>query len=248
MPMSNTVVQLLFTAPPALNFARLVADLGAAFRNCPAEGRRLEWDHDDLAILDVQGSRIVLGWTTDLGGAHRACLSVGVGYGPGAGTPGLAVRQGTVARMIVERISGRYHPDAVLWHETAERLDADLIDRLTEAQEPAPAPSTGQPVADMARLKARIEAETAVPAADPALAATPALARALQNRGGRPGARLVMTARTASLTVARLTGQVYRVTRGRLERAADPQTLLQTVLRRPQAGERIRPRLVVQPT
>lgn len=254
MPLSNTVAQLLFTAPPALNFARLVNDLGAAFRNCPAEGRTLAWDHDDLAILDVQGSRIILGWVTDLAGAHRACLSVGVGHGPGPGAPGLAARQATVARMIVERVSGRYLPDAVLWHETNDRLDADLIDRLTEAQEPAPQPSRGQPVAEMAHLKAQIESDLASRAADPALAAVPALARALLTRGAAPGrtqgngkgARLVMTARSASLTVARMTGQVYQVTRGRLERAADPNSLLQAILRLPQAGDRVRPRLVAR--
>ena len=72
-----TVAQLLFARPPRLDFAMLVADLEAAFRNCPEEGRHLHWDQDDLAILDVQGSRIIIGLDATLTGDHRACLTLG---------------------------------------------------------------------------------------------------------------------------------------------------------------------------
>ena len=143
-----TVAQLLFARPPRLDFAMLVADLEAAFRNCPEEGRHLHWDHDDLAILDVQGSRIIIGLDATLTGDHRACLTLGVGHGPGEGEPGLARRQDTVSQMIAERIARICPPDAVIWHHSARALTPDLLDALIAE---LPTTSTDRMARDLTR-------------------------------------------------------------------------------------------------
>ncbi len=240
---TNTIAQLLFARTPVLDFPRLVGDLDAAFRNCPEEGRALRWDHDDLAVLDVQASRIILSFAADLSGAHAASLTVGVGYGPGTGAPGLALRQSTIARMIVERIAGRHHPDTVLWQETAEALDETLLDRLTAAQDIRNA----APLRTDPRARARFAVDQTA-----AIARTPRAPSLRDSLSGadRPAlttaSRVVMKARDTTLVIARMSAQAYEITRGRLERARDPQVVLRTILGLPAATEpRIRPRRVV---
>ena len=81
-------------------------------------------------MLDIQGSRILLGYSAGLDGKFAACLSVGVGYGPGSRTTALAERQDTVSRMIVDRIQDRLGSDGTVWHHPAQDLTPDLVRAL----------------------------------------------------------------------------------------------------------------------
>jgi hypothetical protein len=152
----QTIVAVLFYAlPPAFNFARLVADLDAALDGLPHAERRIGWDCDDVALVDVDGGRIVLAFADQLHGALPACLAVTVGPGPATGLPDpLTWRAEPVARMIIARIAARL-PAAearlitVEGVMTAERLDS-VIEALAEPPHaPAEAPAaTGQAEAD----------------------------------------------------------------------------------------------------
>ena len=86
---------------PQMIFARLVAFLGKALVGNLGDSPQVNWDHGGIAMLDIQGSRILLGYSAGLDGKFAACLSVGVGCGPGNGTTTLAERHDTVSQMIL---------------------------------------------------------------------------------------------------------------------------------------------------
>jgi hypothetical protein len=156
----TTIGQLLYTQAPALNFARLVSDLDAALTGLPVAERNLSWAHDDIAILDIDGSRIGLCFARELTGLYAAAVTVTVGYGTsGKGEARLAQRQEMLARLVAERIAGRFQPDETIWRETNEVATPELFDLLTEALPPRPAPAADAPAAASGRPR-RVQART----------------------------------------------------------------------------------------
>jgi hypothetical protein len=154
----STIAALFYAIPPALNFARLVGDLDGALSNLPHTRRSLSWDCDDVAIFDIDGSRIVLALAERLPGACKTCLSIAVGPNArGAEQDRFADRRAAVAALIVERICQRLPADEIIWHGATGVLDAEALDaatdRLLEARE-----------AEAAARRA--EADAAVAAAD----------------------------------------------------------------------------------
>ena len=65
------IASLLYAKRPLLNFAHIVGELHTTLRNCPHKLIRVSWDHEDLAIFDLDGSRITLGWAEAEEGARR---------------------------------------------------------------------------------------------------------------------------------------------------------------------------------
>ena len=138
---SSTIAQLLFTATPDVDLARIANDLDGALSKCAPSSRRMSWDHEDLALLDVQGSRLVMSLASGLPGQHAACLTVSVGYGPAQRkSTSLAQRQGAICQMIADRVSSRYPADDLRWHKGPAIVTSDVIDRLTDALDSAPTP------------------------------------------------------------------------------------------------------------
>lgn len=130
---TSTIAQLLFVKRPELNFAHVVGELDAALARCPAQNRTLSWDCDDVAIFDLDGSRIALGYCDDLGGEHAACLTVSVGHGPAAHlATTIALRRNSLCRMITDRLTDRYGIDDIRWHDAAETVTPDMIDALLD--------------------------------------------------------------------------------------------------------------------
>lgn len=130
---TSTIAQLFFVRPPVLNFARLVADLNDGLRDCPVRDRSLTWDHDDIAIFDLEGSRITVSYVEDLDGPHTACLSLSVGFAEDADPSSpIGKRQSAIARVMVDRITARFPPDDVQWIETEAVVTSDIIDGLIE--------------------------------------------------------------------------------------------------------------------
>lgn len=179
----SSVGQLLFVTPPALNFARLVADLTAALPAVTETPHVLRWDHDDIAAVDLPGTRIVLGYDEGLPGGWGACLSVSVGAGPQPGTCALADRVAALARMIADRIACRHKPDETRWHEVGGVVDADALDALN---------ATLAPVRRGAPRFAAVEAlvDGTVARVDTALAQREAERAALEIRACGPRRRL----------------------------------------------------------
>jgi hypothetical protein len=138
---TSTIAQLFFVRPPVLNFARLVADLNDGLRDCPVSDRRLTWDHDDIAIFDLEDSRITVSYVEDLDGPHAACLSLSVGFAEDADPHSpIGRRQSAIARVMVDRITTRFPPDDVQWIETEAVVTSDIIDGLIELVHGKPAP------------------------------------------------------------------------------------------------------------
>lgn len=131
---NSTVGQLLFRNPSDLCFTRIVTDLQAAIEAAIAAPRKSTWDHDDVVLVDYEGTRITLGYTTDVPGRHwAACLTIAVGAGP-AHDPGLMPeRQARFARVIADRISRHFPPDETRWHELPAVMTAELVDALINA-------------------------------------------------------------------------------------------------------------------
>jgi hypothetical protein len=158
---TSTLAQLLFTASPAMNFAHVVGELDQVLSRYPAERRALSWDCDDVAIFDLDGSRIVLGYSNHLRGPHVACLTVSVGHGPRQAAPApLAERRAALCRKITDRLTSRYPVDSIAWHETESPVTPDLIDSMIEklpGTEPRHLPV--RPAEDIDRLMARMTVE-----------------------------------------------------------------------------------------
>ncbi|MCC7320490.1 MAG: hypothetical protein IT542_05855 [Rubellimicrobium sp.] len=148
---SSSVGQLLYAATPGLCFARLVSDLDAALEAATDAPRILTWDHEDVAKVDYDATRIVLGYCEDVPPPWAACLTVSVGNGPQTGESLLPERQARLVRMIADRISARHPPDHLRWLTLPAVMDAEVVDALISAlgdsaeaariQEPEPAPA-----------------------------------------------------------------------------------------------------------
>ncbi|EPX87226.1 hypothetical protein ruthe_00623 [Rubellimicrobium thermophilum DSM 16684] len=128
----TTIGQLVYTASPRFSFARLVADLDSALSGCGVTERRLTWDHDDVAILDIGGARIGLCLAEDLGREKATAVTVAVGFAPVPGDDRLARQQRRLAGLIAERISNRFPPSRTVWTESEETAGPDLFDRLND--------------------------------------------------------------------------------------------------------------------
>jgi hypothetical protein len=190
---TNSIAQLLYTERPALNFAYMVSELDATLARYPAERRGLSWDCDDVAVFELDGLRIVLGYSDDLDGQYPACLTVSVGQGnivSGAGAA-LARRRATLCRRIVERLSSRHAAETMLWHEIDGQVTPDTIDSLVEAL-PRQIAVDGviEPAGEIDRLMARMSAELEVRLTEPKRGFA-----MLQRRGGRKPQRQAGVAR-----------------------------------------------------
>ncbi len=166
----STLAQLLFSTPPQINFADIVDELEAVLAHYPATSRALSRDGGCVAIFDLDGSRVVLGFTDDLAGPHAACLTVSVGTGPDLTGPGpLAGRRTALCRKIADRLSSRYPYDTVVWHETPSPVTPDLIDRMIETLaaggEPTRLPQ--EPAVEIDRLLARMSVELEIRQVNP---------------------------------------------------------------------------------
>ncbi|MBD3765490.1 MAG: hypothetical protein IE927_12380 [Rhodobacterales bacterium] len=137
---TSTIAQLLYLRPPQLNFAHVVRELDVALARCPADRRDLTWDCEDVAVFNLDGSRIVLGYSEDLRGRYAACLTVSVGHGEEEGlTDILARRRDGLARMICDRLILRWPCDDEAWHTLDRIVTAEVVDDLLDALMQTPA-------------------------------------------------------------------------------------------------------------
>ena len=157
----STLAQLLYKTPPEINFVQVVGELEAILGRYPATHRALTWDRKDIAVFDIDGSRIVLGWQGALTGIHGACLTVSVGHGPKASdTALLAERRASLCRLICDRLAARQPHDGVIWHDIDAPVTPDLIEALLERlpRRGKPRP-VGEPAGEVDRLLARMSVE-----------------------------------------------------------------------------------------
>ncbi len=178
----STSVTLLYDERPKLNFVRYVDNLERALRESRHSRFALRWDNDDFVVIDIDGSRVVLGYCDLKAGAaavdgpepaYAAGLVMAVGPGlQGDLSTRLADNASDLCKSVIERIQVRHAADLILWTETPGVFTADHFDSLVDAAlktQPAEQDSA-QRAADtagsdrfgeipVARLMARLETE-----------------------------------------------------------------------------------------
>ena len=128
----STIAQLVCCPETPVNFARMVGDLDSVLSRFGDAQRQLSWDCEDVAIFDLPGTRIMLGWA-DQTGRGNSCLSVAVGPSPVPARPGARDGHDALCVRLVERVQSRLEPRAVVWHQVEGVADAETIDTLIEA-------------------------------------------------------------------------------------------------------------------
>ncbi|MGR3466225.1 hypothetical protein [Limimaricola sp.] len=163
-PITSTIAQLLFRGAPDLDFPALVDDLRTALNDLPARDCGLNWDHDDVAVFELDNARIILAYSQAMAGRYAACLTIGVGADEtGDSQIGIASHQGTITRLLADRINARFMSDRMLWKTSARVASVELIDELVDALpglDPS-RPGLHTSSAEIDRMLARYDAETA---------------------------------------------------------------------------------------
>lgn len=140
---TSTSVSLLFNERPVLNFATYVARMEKALRGSFQDTMQLTWDHDDVVTIDIDGSRVLLGyWETpeQLTAEGETCAAVMVlAVGPGPdwrAETRLARFRKSLCQSVVAGIVESHPADLILWKDfqgvfTPEDFDM-LIDQALE--------------------------------------------------------------------------------------------------------------------
>lgn len=168
----GTIGQLLCASTTQVNFARLVNDLGNVLGRFGDAAPLVTWDCDDIAIFDMPGTRILLGWTDDLGPEKMGCLSVAVCPSHLPATSGQVLGYEAICVKLIGRVQEKLQPIAVFWHQVEGIITAADIDARVETlpMNVVALPKAGE--ADAAPLRATGTDGLAEPAAEPVAAAT----------------------------------------------------------------------------
>lgn len=126
----TTIAQFLFDHDPALDLPRLVGELDTALQKSGAGQRRITWDCDDLAFIDVDDARFALGYADAASGMDRRSLMVSVGPPPGLDGDFDTGRHASLCQSIAARLRDRFEPEHTVWHSVKGPVTTDLIDDL----------------------------------------------------------------------------------------------------------------------
>lgn len=130
---TSYVSQLLYRAAPACNFAQVIGELRDAFTPENSAAPALTWDCDDIALLDFNTARVVIGFSDNLPGAHAACFTVATGQSPLSNAASLeSADQDLLCQSIISRLERRFPCDARDSQILEQALTADLIDRVVD--------------------------------------------------------------------------------------------------------------------
>lgn len=130
---TSHISQLLYRAAPACNFAQVIGELRDAFTPENSTAPALTWDCDDIALLDFNTARVVIGFSDNLPGAHAACFTVATGQSPLEYAAQLeSADQDLLCQSIISRLERRFPSDARDTQILEQALTADLIDRVVD--------------------------------------------------------------------------------------------------------------------
>lgn len=164
--MPGTICQLVCDADTQVNFARLVADLNSVLRRFSACQVELTWDCEDIALFDMPGTRILLGWNERIGLDGLSCLTVSVGPSPVAAIDGQFPAHDTMCVQLAERVQRRIPHQAVLWHHIAGVATPETLDELVDALPRLTTPNIGDMLDDEAAQENLGRAEAYLAARD----------------------------------------------------------------------------------
>lgn len=152
--MPGTICQLVCAAETQVNFARLVGDLDSVlhrFASCPVN---LTWDCEDIALFDMPGTRILLGWNEGIGLNGHSCLTISVGPSPITAVAGQFPAHDTMCVQLAERVQRRIPHEAVLWHHIPGVATSETLDELVDALPRLTTPEIGEMLNEEAALQA----------------------------------------------------------------------------------------------
>ena len=128
----TTIAQLLFVGDTAVDFNKIVADLGNVLAFHKVETASDATDHTDLVTFNMPECRILLSLSNVFGNGFSRCLCVAVG------PPGACERSCVdndfelLCSRLVERIQNRFSPVAVVWRHVAGAVDAEFVNFLSQ--------------------------------------------------------------------------------------------------------------------
>lgn len=135
---TSTSVSLLYRERPVLNFAAYVSRMEEALRGSFEDTLQLSWDHDDMVVIDIDGSRVLLGyWEAPQGDdsaeACEAVLVLSVGPGPDwRSQTRLARHRKALCQSVIAGILDRNPADMVLWKDFQGVFTPDDFETLVE--------------------------------------------------------------------------------------------------------------------
>jgi hypothetical protein len=132
----SLAAQILYQESAQIPFADIVGEMNRTLCRKGPSNFDLRWDHEDIAIFDLEDIRIVMATASadDLpvcGPERMACLTVTVGGPPGVHfDSNQALHHSSLCARIVESICGKYKVEAVLWQEVSGVVTAETVDEL----------------------------------------------------------------------------------------------------------------------
>lgn len=142
--MPGTICQLVCDADTQVNFARLIGDLDSVLHRFAACPVTLTWDCEDIALFDMPGTRILLGWNERIGLNGLSCLTISVGPSPVAMTEGHFPAHDAMCVQLAERVQRRIPHQAVLWHHVPGVATSETLDELIDALPRLTTPNIGE--------------------------------------------------------------------------------------------------------
>lgn len=127
----SIIAQLVFAEDPVINLAQLVQELDTVLTRINCADRSLTWDHDDVAIFDMHGTRIILALITAPRPGVAVSLTVSVGPSALRGPAPMRVNHAALCTRLVERLQVRLRTDGIIWHDSSELVQPDMIDAIT---------------------------------------------------------------------------------------------------------------------
>lgn len=127
----SIIAQLVFASDPNIQLSTLVQELDTVLQRINCVERHLAWNHDDVAIFDMPGTRIILALINAprSGVATSLTVSVGPSAIKGVGVPKL--NHANLCTRLVERLQARLQADGIIWHDAQDLVEPDLIDAIT---------------------------------------------------------------------------------------------------------------------
>ena len=135
MPEENfgTIAALEFCVPPSQGFEDIVEELDISFRPFGLTRRSLTWDSDDIAIIERDSLRVLLGWLPAAFEGGPSFLVFAVGHATNGGN--LLVNPETcefVKEILVGHLESYLDFETVFHADATQPVGTELVDTVTE--------------------------------------------------------------------------------------------------------------------
>mgnify|MGYP005852614475 CR=1 FL=1 len=146
----GTIAALQFCVPPSQGFEDIVEELDISFRPYGLTRRTLTWDSEDIAIIERDSLRVLLGWLPAVCKGMPSFLVFAVGHATNGGN--LLVNRETcefVKEVLIEHLGSYLNFETVFHAEATQPVETDLVDTVTEIlHRDFATPATRQPPRD----------------------------------------------------------------------------------------------------